>query len=237
MKALILSDIHANIYALEAIWRVERDSEAIFCAGDLVDYGPFPREVLDWVRAHAVTCVQGNHDRSVPRAYREGVPFESIPENERTWGQLNASLLDEHAIQFLENLPRARTFELDGLLFGMTHMYRDYNEVVSRIAYQQFTAELFVHAAPGKIQRMIMGHTHRQSIRYLADDVFWMNPGSVSYRRHDDPDQAAYYATITDGKISLRRVEYDISPVWIAAQKARLKESEMAEGRYYFGPR
>lgn len=49
MKALILSDIHSNIYALEAIWNKERDSDLILCAGDLVDYGPFPQEVLAWV--------------------------------------------------------------------------------------------------------------------------------------------------------------------------------------------
>ena len=54
MKALILSDLHSNIHALEAIWARERDSDAIYCAGDLVDYGPFPNEVLDWVRQRRV---------------------------------------------------------------------------------------------------------------------------------------------------------------------------------------
>ena len=43
MKALIISDIHSNIYGLEAVYKKEKDSDIIYCAGDLVDYGPFPK--------------------------------------------------------------------------------------------------------------------------------------------------------------------------------------------------
>ena len=46
MKALILSDVHSNVIALEAIWAREGDADAIYCAGDLVDYGVYPRETL-----------------------------------------------------------------------------------------------------------------------------------------------------------------------------------------------
>ena len=65
MKTLIISDLHSNIYALEAIWNKERDSDIVYCAGDLVDYGPYPKEVLNWVQSHNVHCVQGNHDRGI----------------------------------------------------------------------------------------------------------------------------------------------------------------------------
>ena len=82
-----------------------------------------------------------------------------------------------------------------------------------------------------------MGHTHRQSIRYLSDMCSWLNPGSVSYRRRDDPDQAAHYATIIDGKISLKRAEYDISPLYRFVQNISLKESEMEVANFFFGPR
>ena len=67
MKALIISDIHSNIFALEAIWQREHDCDVVFCAGDLVDYGPSPGEVIAWVQAHGVACVQGNHDRAAPQ--------------------------------------------------------------------------------------------------------------------------------------------------------------------------
>ena len=62
MKLLILSDVHANPCALDAIWAKESDCDAIYCTGDLVDYGPFPVEVIRWFREHNVKCVLGNHD-------------------------------------------------------------------------------------------------------------------------------------------------------------------------------
>ena len=71
MKALILSDIHSNIYALEAIRAQEQDSDIVCCTGDLVDYGPYPKEVLDWARAHEVICTAGNQARWVIKTCRE----------------------------------------------------------------------------------------------------------------------------------------------------------------------
>ena len=238
MKALILSDVHSNIFALQAIWAREADSDVIVCCGDLVDYGPFPCEVLDWVQEHNVRCVQGNHDAWVALNYRQGNTLENVPEAERGWVHYTASLLHEAQIAFLESLPKRMAFELDGIGYGMTHMYRDYNEIVSLYAYEQFRAETFDGAGlAANITRLIMGHTHRQSIRYLSDDLLWLNPGSVSYRRRDDPDQAAHYATITDGEISLKQAAYDITPLYKAIQQVRLKESEMEQANFYFGPR
>jgi len=148
MKALIISDIHSNIYALEAIWAQERDNDIIYCAGDLVDYGPFPKEVLDWVRAQTFCS----------------------PKND-------------------------------------------------------------------PITRLILGHTHRQVIRHLSDTLLWLNPGSALYRRRDDPDQTAHYATITDGVISLRRVPYNLEPLRRYVGQVCLKESEVSVAEHIFGPR
>lgn len=231
MKALILSDIHSNIYALEAIWKQERDSDLILCAGDHIDYGPFPRQTLDWIYAHNARSVQGNHDAWLALNYRRGMIGESVPEAERAWVNHNAALLEEADIRFLESLPRALAFDLNGVSYGMTHMYREYNEIVSLHAYEAFREELFGSATP---PRLIMGHTHRQCVRYLADDLLWLNPGSASYRRKDDPDQSAHYATITDGRISLKRLEYDMTPLRRFMQTARLSEGELQVARFYF---
>ena len=231
MKALILSDIHSNIYALEAIWKQERDSDLIFCAGDHIDYGPYPRQALDWVYEHNVRGVQGNHDAWLAQTYRRELTGEDVPEAERAWVHHNAALLEEADIRYLESLPRTLAFDLDGVAYGMTHMYREYQEMVSLYAYDAFRAELFGSAPP---PRMIMGHTHRQCIRYLADDLLWLNPGSASYRRMDDPDQSAHYATITDGRISLKRLAYDLTPLRRFVQKVRLSEGELQVSRFYF---
>jgi len=244
MKTLLLSDIHSNIYALEAIWKVERDSDLIYCAGDLVDYGPYPQEVLHWIRSHHVPCVQGNHDAWVAKNYRDRTG-EEIPVEERSWVHHNANLLNDDDIAYLEQLPQALTFDVDENTYCMTHMYQGYEEIVSIHAYQQFINQ--IGAADGSAdgaansKRLILGHTHRQAVRYLADDRLWVNPGSVSYRRKDDPDQTAHYAVIVDGVISLRRLAYDLTPlrtyVENVVEDVSLKATEAAVAKRFFGLR
>lgn len=235
-KALILSDIHSNIYALEAIWAAEGDSDLIYCAGDLVDYGPYPAEVVAWVRDHEVICVQGNHDRWVVANYRQGKTAEQVPAAERAWVHHNAGRLSAEAIAFLEQLPQARSFALDGLDYGLTHLYQEYEEIVSLHQFSQFARETFAGTEP---PRLIIGHTHRQAIRYLSDNRLWLNPGSVSFRRPDDPDKSAHYAVIVDGQLSLRRVVYRLGPLRKAvarvAAEAPLQPSEMASAYRFFG--
>ena len=236
MKTLILSDLHSNIYALEAIWAQERDSDAIYCAGDLVDYGPYPNAVLDWVRAHGVVCVQGNHDRHVVYCYRTGATAATVPVGERGWVHYTADLLTADDIEFLAQLPLAVNLTLDGVRYGMTHLYQDYEEIVSLDVYTRFRAATFADGDAPLPNRIIFGHTHRQAVRYLSDTQLWLNPGSISYRRPDDPDQTAHYITITDGVISLRRLGYDLEPVWRAARAVPLMASEAAAAERFAPP-
>jgi predicted phosphodiesterase len=160
MKVLIFSDIHSNIYALEAIWEKEHDSDLILCAGDLVDYGPYPRQVLTWIREHNVLCVQGNHDASVALTYRKGNTLETVAEDDRAWVHLNASLLEESDIEFLEQLPISSSFELDGIAYGMQHIYRDYKEIARRepLGSLCIALKLKCHNIPG-IFHLIHQHT------------------------------------------------------------------------------
>jgi predicted phosphodiesterase len=60
MKLLVISDIHSNYEALVGVRHAEEPDE-IWCLGDLVDYGPEPAEVVQWVRHHVDHCVLGNH--------------------------------------------------------------------------------------------------------------------------------------------------------------------------------
>ena len=62
MKLLILSDIHGNVDALHAIRELY---DELWVLGDIVNYGPEPREALEAVRATASIVVQGNHDHAV----------------------------------------------------------------------------------------------------------------------------------------------------------------------------
>ncbi|GAA3409199.1 metallophosphoesterase family protein [Paenibacillus hodogayensis] len=235
MKALIISDIHANIYALEAVWEAESDSDIIYCAGDLVDYGPFPAEVIAWVRKHRAVCVQGNHDRNVAAAYRDAEKLRSIPDEELKWAHDNARKLNDDEVAFLESLPVSVSFLADGIGYSLQHMYIRYDTIASLPQFDEF----WQRHTDGEVRdaacrRLIFGHTHRRCVHYLADRDLWLNPGSVSYRRKDDPSKEAHYMTITDGRIEMKSVEYDRSPLLRAVQSIRLTESEKETGLDFF---
>ena len=62
MRIAIISDVHANLAALESIGE---PYDLLLCLGDLVDYGPQPREAIHWVRERALKVIRGNHDHAL----------------------------------------------------------------------------------------------------------------------------------------------------------------------------
>ncbi|WP_020618401.1 metallophosphoesterase family protein [Paenibacillus daejeonensis] len=235
MKALILSDIHSNVVALEAIVKAEPEYDVIYCAGDLVDYGPFPAEVIGWMQEHRVTCVRGNHDDIIIDVYRNGGHLHELTDGESKWAHHNARLLGESEITYLEQNPTALSFEMDGIHYTMQHLYQDYLTIDSLPKFDAFWNSHHPDQPDMEQQRrLIFGHTHRRCVHYLSDNSLWLNPGSVSYRRPDDPTKAAHYCTITDGVISLKHVVYDRTPLWEATEKLRLREDEMRVARVFF---
>ena len=237
MKTLIISDIHSNIYALEAIWAKEKDCDLVLCAGDLVDWGPYPKEVIAWIQAHGVPTVQGNHDAWVALYYRRGRSLPNPTSEERGWVHYTASQLSEADILFLEDLPETLTFSLDGVEYGMTHLIHKQSELVSRHAFAQFRQERFGGAA---YTRLITGHTHFQGVRQLSNAWLWLNPGSVSYRRRGDPDKTAHYIVVSsasgeNGRISLNRLAYDRRKLYTAAKVIPLGPSEQKSVESIFG--
>ncbi|TYP69865.1 metallophosphoesterase family protein [Paenibacillus methanolicus] len=236
MKALIISDIHSNVYALEAIRKAEPDYDFIYCAGDLVDYGPLPREAIEWVRKHEAICVRGNHDDIIIDLYRNGNGGRNVAEDELKWAHCNARLLGEAEISFLERMPVCRAFEMDGRSYIMQHLYDDYLTIDSLPKYDAFWAERSGGASgTAGERRIIFGHTHRRCAHYLSDAALWLNPGSVSYRRRDDPSKEAHYITITDGAISMKSLAYDRAPLLEAARALRLKEADLKTAHFFFG--
>ncbi len=66
MRVLVLSDIHANLVALETVLNAAQGKfDAIWCLGDVVGYGPRPNECIEIIRERAALCVMGNHDWAV----------------------------------------------------------------------------------------------------------------------------------------------------------------------------
>lgn len=208
MKALVISDVHSNADALEAVWRQEGGADAIYCAGDVVDMGPDPNEAIAWLREHGAICIRGNHDEALLQEYdgrrdalcgkREGL----------TWLEHNATVLTPASADFLRQLPEMAVFQMDGHGYAMRHAYRGYETVPSR---HQFTLFLRSLGVPDQA-RLILGHTHKQCVLRFSEHQLVLNPGSTGYRSYlepDDPSTEAEYAVVEDGRIRLCSVDYD----------------------------
>ena len=240
MKILLLSDVHSNIQALEAIWAKESDCDAIYCVGDLVDYGPFPAEVIRWFRDHQVQTVFGNHDQRLIQIYDQyDGDMSAIAPQDYCWVHHNCARLSREDVDYLKSLPETLDFTADGFYYRLSHQYAP--RYARPQGIHQFDA--FVEQIPPQRRdlpfRLLFGHTHRQAICQLRDERLWMNPGSASYRRPDDPDKAAHYAVIQDGIISLRAVNYCRKALLQAtldlALSQQMKPDELRVAFFFFG--
>jgi protein phosphatase len=117
MKIVIVSDIHANLEALTSI--PERYDE-LWVLGDLVDYGPSPREVIDFVRSHATVVVRGNHDHAV--AFGEdpccSPAFRAMASATLAYTK---AILSPDDLEYLSKLPLIAERVVDGIRFLLCH--------------------------------------------------------------------------------------------------------------------
>jgi hypothetical protein len=107
---LILSDIHANLPALQAVLAAEPAFDALVFCGDVVDYGPFPVECVRWLAAHPAHAIRGNHDNALAfdqDCHCMGSSREASLAT-RAW---HKTLLGEEELAFLRRMPTRDFFE------------------------------------------------------------------------------------------------------------------------------
>ena len=240
MKLLLISDVHGNIQALEAVLATEADADAVYCAGDLVDYGPFPREVLDLVRERNIPCVSGNHDERVVEFAGNREQWAEIRPQERHWVHQNVEALHAGDIGFLDALPESLEFTADG------HEYHLRHRGAKKYDLMQLLPEFEAHWSGGQspalscggTARVVVGHTHIPAVHYLANDRLWLNPGSVSYRpvrQNLDLSRDADYMTVVDGAVNFHRLAYDRKKTFLFMRNLTLAKSEKQVGYRLFG--
>jgi putative phosphoesterase len=201
MRILIISDIHANWPALEAVAREPHD--AVICLGDIVGYGPNARACTDWVREHATWVVQGNHDL----ANADDVSPRCQPNF--AWladavVPLTNAQLDAADRAFLRGLPRWAVRDVEGLRVACFHAkpsdplygYMPSDAAVWGRELDKVEADL-----------VLVGHTH-QPIDLVVRGQRLVNPGSVGQPKHGDARAA--YAVLVDGQAALKRVAYPV---------------------------
>lgn len=200
MRILVVGDVHANSVALSAI---DEPFDHCLVVGDLVDYGVDPVPCIEWTRENATLCVRGNHDHAVAQRVppRGGSGFRGLAAATRP---LHWKLLDNEHLRYLGRLPVTGRIELDGIVFHLVHAtprdpmdeYVGADEDAWRQRLESISADI-----------VCVGHTH---VPYCVDlgGTRVLNPGSVGQPRDGDP--RASYAIVEDGRIEIRRVEYDV---------------------------
>ncbi|EMA68994.1 phosphodiesterase, MJ0936 family protein [Halorubrum aidingense JCM 13560] len=213
MKVGLISDVHANLPALETVLDDMPAVDRIVCAGDVIGYNPWPAECVERVREVAATTVRGNHDRTVetPERYRANRMAEAGLEHAK------ATLSDDQ-LAWLRGLPR--TAEIAGGRYLLVH---------SHPAAEREDAYVYPDEFPNLDRHMseydgiVLGHTHVQGKRAVAGGVV-VNPGSVGQPRDGDPDAGYAVLDTQRDEVDLRRVAYDIDRVSDAVADADLPE-------------
>ncbi len=203
----VISDIHANRVALDAVLADMPDVDALVCAGDVVGYNPWPVACVDAVREREVPTVMGNHDRAVVT----GTGFAGN-------GMADAGVayareqLDDDRVEWLAGLLEER-LAFDGRL-KLVHGHPD---DPNRYTYPA----LFDAGLLGDEDVLVMGHTHVQAHETFDEGVV-MNPGSVGQPRDQDPRAAYAVVDLDELAVEEHRVEYDVDRVVEAVADAGL---------------
>ena len=207
MKIGVISDIHGNRIAFDAVLADMPDVDALVCAGDVVGYNPWHAECVAAVRERGVPTAMGNHDRAVAGDTAFG--FNSMAGA----GVRHArETLDDDGTAWLADLPDER-LACDGRV-KLVHGHPDDPD---RYTYP---AEFGPHLL-GREEALVMGHTHVQHHEVYEEGVV-LNPGSVGQPRDGDP-RAAYAVLDLDAPaVSEYRVRYDVDRVVEAVREAGL---------------
>jgi putative phosphoesterase len=215
MKLLILSDIHGNWPALEAVLQAEPDFVAVAFCGDVMDYGPCPVECIHWLRDRAGHVVRGNHDNALAFDLdcRCMGSFREYSLATRAW---HRHLVSEADREFLRGMPTLEWFEWGGKHFRMAHATPQ-GDMFEYLPMDQWADRV----AGMDADFVLLGHTHIQGMRTIGKTTV-VNPGSVGLAR--DGDGEACYATVAAPEIKLKRVPYDTERAIALLRRAPLSE-------------
>lgn len=215
MRFLILSDIHANLEALEAVLRDANGAyDEIVNCGDLVGYGPDPNAVVSWCRENTPAVVRGNHDKAC--ATLNGLEwFNPVAQESTVWTN---NQLSEENLEYLRALPAGPRAAHGFQIFHGSPA--DEDEYLVNVPDIEYAANFLARAVS------FFGHTHLQGgfevhrngvVRLDAADIaveetsaYLINSGSVGQPRDRDPRAAYAIYRPEDRTVELRRAEYDV---------------------------
>ena len=232
MRAAVVSDIHANLHALEAVLgAIEADPpDELWCLGDLVGYGPRPNEVVETVREQARICLVGNHDLGVLGR----IDLAEFTPDAAAVARWTQTVLLEESRSFLESV------EPEAKVEGAELYHASPRDPVWEYVITPDAALGALEATVAPV--VLVGHSHVALAISLADGALdggvapdgteielgrarWLlNPGSVGQPRDGDW-RAAWLELDFDARVArFHRVEYDV-----AHTQAEMTERELPQ--------
>jgi diadenosine tetraphosphatase ApaH/serine/threonine PP2A family protein phosphatase len=228
MRIAVLSDIHSNVVALDAVLGHAGGVDAIWHLGDVVGYGPEPDAVVDRLRERKATGVRGNHDA----AAIGGDEIEWFNSDARAAAEWTREAMSASTRQWLADLPERRTLEDQTLVHGSPRdPLREYI-TDSDIAADNLDLLETRHGLHGHTHvpvawiatpdRLALVHARDTTALELGTHRMMLNPGSVGQPRDGDPRAAYLVLDLEAGRVTWHRVEYEVDRVQAAIRAAGL---------------
>ena len=217
MKIAIISDIHANIFALDAVYS---DFESIgihsvLVAGDIIGYYFWPNEVIErLINDSRVIAIRGNHEDILESCIADTAYAEKVEAKYGSGHRCCLETVGPEGLEWLRELPASRAVEFASRSFFMSH--GSLNSTDTYI-YPDCAAEVLA-ANFSSADVTIFGHTHYPFI-HCHGERYMINPGSVGQPR--DKGGIASYAVVNTDNMTIqpRRVAFDIAPIIAESQK------------------
>ncbi|HEY6041861.1 MAG TPA: metallophosphoesterase family protein [Anaerolineae bacterium] len=234
MRVLVVSDIHSNLAALDAVINAAGQFDRVWCLGDVVGYGPSPNECIERLREFDLICVAGNHDLGVTG--QVGLwEFGQDAKEVIFWTRHSLTLSNR---SFLESLP-AVLVQVDEPISLAHASPRDpvweyvFSPVIARECFSVMQRQI-----------CLVGHTHIPILfrktndsmgvavhrlplnapMALVPDKMIINPGSVGQPRDEDPRAAYAIIDLEAMSLTYDRVKYDVGLTQDLMKKAKLPE-------------
>ena len=228
MAVAVITDIHANLPALEAaLARIEALGVAeIYCGGDLVGYGPHPNEVCALIAERAIPTIHGNYDYAIARDLEDcGCAY--VTPHDRAIGQRSVDWTLAHTGDDAKAFMRALPFDLR-FRVGETrvHLVHGSPRKLNEYLFEDKPASLYERLARAESDDvLVFGHTHKPWTRSHGG-VLFVNCGSVGKPKDGDPRGAFAVLDARAGSLSvtIERVAYDAEAVAAEVRAAGLPE-------------
>ena len=234
VRVALISDIHANLPALEAVLAdIERRAvDATYHLGDLVGYAPWPNEVVALLRERRIEGVAGNYDTTVATSYKHcGCRYENPLQEAQSHESFRWTLANTgpDTKAWLGTLPFRLDFRpLGGHLPGPSLILVHGTPTLNTVYWTEdrpdaFCLQMATIAGAKSGDVIAFGHTHKPWHRVI-EGIHFVNTGSVG--RPKDGDWRAGYVLLelstTGVKVEFARVEYDVT-----AAMQGIRESEL----------